>query len=138
MTLLSYVPPGRPPRPARSSGSEEGSVTAEAALVLPLLAVFAISLMWLISLGIAHVQAVDAARDAARELARGGDVAAATARALETAPAGSRIEVGHVQGLAHVDVTFAAQPPGWLLVPLPPVDVSATSVVATEDESRGP
>ncbi|MFY9915952.1 MAG: TadE family type IV pilus minor pilin [Nocardioidaceae bacterium] len=134
MTSLSCDPP---PSAPRQPDSERGSVTAEAALVLPLMAVFAISLIWLISIGIAHVQAVDAARDAARELARGGDAAAATARALETAPAGSRVEVGQEDGLAQVEVTFAARPPGWLLVPLPSVDVTATSAVAVEDQGLG-
>ncbi len=134
MTPLSYDPP---PVAPRKPDSERGSVTAEAALVLPLMAAFAISLIWLISIGIAHVQAVDAARDAARELARGGDVAAATAHALETAPAGSRVEVGHEHGLAQVEVSFAATPPGWLLVPLPSIDVTATSVVAVEDGGLG-
>ncbi len=116
--------------------SDRGSVTAEAALVLPLMAAFALSLVWMISIGIAHVQAVDAARDAARELARGGDVASATARAFATAPAGSRIDVTQTDGLATVDVTFSARPPGWLLVPLPAVRMTTSSSVEVEGSDR--
>ncbi len=113
---------------------QQGSVTAEAALVLPLMAAFALSLVWMISIGIAHVRVVDAARDAARELARGGDVTTATAQALETAPAGSQVDVTRTQGLARVDVTFVARPPGWLLMPLPSLELRTSSAVEVEGD----
>ena len=49
---------------------ESGAVTAETAVALPLLAVFAISMAWLVSLGITQVRALDAARETARAAAR--------------------------------------------------------------------
>jgi hypothetical protein len=114
---------------------ECGSVTAEAALVLPIVAGFALTLVWMVSVGIGYITAVDAARDAAREIARGGDVAGATARARETAPADSRVDV-HRDGVdAVVDVAFSTRAPGWLLVPLPSVEVRASSTVEVEDDA---
>lgn len=112
--------------------AERGSVTAEAAIVLPIMAAFALTLIWMISLGIAHVLVVDAARDAAREIARGGDIASAVSRAHETAHADAHVTVHTQDGLATVDVSYAVTPPGWLLVPMPVVDVEASSTVEVE------
>lgn len=119
-------------RQAGHPRDESGSVTAEAALVLPIMAFFALALVWLVSLGLAQVQAVDAARDAARELARGGDSSAATVAARRTAPDDAAVEVGHDGGLVTVSVSFPSQPPAWLIVPVPSVDVHATAAVAVE------
>ncbi|HEY7043310.1 MAG TPA: TadE family type IV pilus minor pilin [Nocardioidaceae bacterium] len=119
--------------------SAHGSVTAEAAIVLPIMAAFALTLIWMISVGIAQIQAVDAARDAAREIARGGDVDAATARARVTAPADARVDIDRSAGEAVVTVSFTAKPPRWLFVPLPPVGISASSSVEVErDDAREP
>lgn len=109
-----------------------GSVTAEAAIVLPIMAAFALALVWLISLGIAQVRAVDAARDAAREVARGGDAAAAIVVAHRSAPADARVSVDRDGADWVVTVTFPARAPGWLMVPVPTADVHATAVVAAE------
>ncbi len=116
---------------------ESGSVTAEAAIVLPLMAVFVLALVWMISLGITEVRAVDAARDAAREIARGGDDAAAVAAARDTVPESSTVRVDHGTEDVAVVVTVRQQPPGWLLLPVPDVDVHASATVRTEaDGSR--
>lgn len=90
---------------------ESGSVTAEAAIVLPLMAVFVLALVWMISLGITEVRAVDAARDAAREIARGGDDAAAVAAARDTVPESSTVRVDHGTEDVAVVVTVRQQPP---------------------------
>ena len=76
-------------------------MTAEAAIVVPIMAAFALALVWLITLGIAQVRAVDAARDAAREMARGDDAAAAVSAARRTAPA------------AHVSPSIGRATTGW-------------------------
>jgi hypothetical protein len=122
----------RTARPRRRRPDEEGSVTAEAAIVVPIMAAFALALVWLITVGIAQVRAVDAARDAARELARGDDVAAATSAARRTAPADAHVFVDRRGDDVVVTVTFRAAPPGWLLVPAPSMDVHASAVVAAE------
>lgn len=122
-------------RPRRRR-SESGSVTAEAALVLPTMALFALALVWMIGVAIAQVRVVDAARDAAREVARGGDIAAADGQARRTAPDGSRVQVNVVGGQATVSVTCPASPPAWMILPLPTVDVHATATVAVEGSPR--
>jgi hypothetical protein len=96
------------------------------------MAAFALTLIWLISVGVAQVLVVDAARDAAREIARGGDLASAVSQARETAPAQARVTVHTQNGLATVDVSYTVAPPGWLLIPLPAVDVHASSSVQVE------
>ena len=45
---------------------ETGAVTAETAVALPLIAVFTLSMAWLVSIGITDVRALDAARETAR------------------------------------------------------------------------
>jgi Flp pilus assembly protein TadG len=117
---------------AHRIGEERGSVTAEAALVLPVVAAFALALVWLVTVALAHVRVVDAARDAAREIARGGDPAAAQAQARATAGQGVTMVVDRSGQDATVTIRFASRSPTWLLVPMPDVDVSATATVAAE------
>ena len=114
-------------------GGERGSVTAEAAVTLPLLAAVALCLVWLISIGIAQIQVVDAARDAARAVARGESRAEASASARATAPEGADVDVVTADGTATVTVAARREAPGWLLVPLPAFTVRSTSVVRLED-----
>lgn len=109
-------------------------VTAEAALVLPLIAIFALALVWLMTVGIAEVRVVDAARDAARAVARGEDDTAAAGAARRTAGSDAGVTVRRGSGLVSVTVTERVSPPGWLLVPLPSVTVSSHSSVEAEDE----
>ena len=123
-------------RQLSAADHEHGSVTAEAALVLPLVAAFALALVWLISLGFAQVQAADAARDAAREIARGGDQGMATMAARRTAPDSASVALQREGDLVTVSVSFPSRPPSWLLVPVPSVDVHASATVAAEDSAQ--
>ncbi len=107
-------------------------VTAEAAAVLPLLALVAIALAWVVSVGIAQVRVVDAARDGARTVARGDSDTAAVAAARRTAGGSASVEVTRLDGLVSVRVSQRATAPGWLLIPLPSVTIEADSSV--EDE----
>ncbi|MEP6665182.1 MAG: TadE family protein [Nocardioidaceae bacterium] len=111
---------------------QRGSVTAEAAIVLPIVAAFALTLVWMLSVGIAKVQVVDAARDGARAIARGEDDEQAIAQARETAGEGSQISVDRGNGSVTVTVSFVAGAPGWLLVPLPEMTVGSRSTVDVE------
>jgi hypothetical protein len=110
-----------------------GYVTAEAAVVLPVIALFALALLWMISLGIAQVRAVDCARDAARSLARGDASARAVAVGMRQAPPGTVVTVAREDGEVTARVTIRAHPPRWLLVPLPAIALHASA--STPDEA---
>ena len=64
------------------SRDQRGAVTAELALGIPMLVSLTIGLVWLLSIGIAQVRIVDAARETARASARGDPDAVAVARGL--------------------------------------------------------
>ena len=53
-------------------------MTAETAVALPLIALFAVSMAWLVSIGITQVRALDAARETARAAARSDGAGEAT------------------------------------------------------------
>jgi hypothetical protein len=135
------TPRGWSPRPAvgRTSrvytGQQEGMVTAEAAAVLPLLSVVAVALTWVVSVGITQVRVVDAARDAARAVARGDGEASAVAAARRTAGDSATVEIHRDGGLVSVTVSERASAPGWLLLPLPGTTLRARAEVEDERDS---
>jgi hypothetical protein len=106
-------------------------------VVLPLLAVFALCLCWLLSLGIAHVRVVDAARDGARALAR-GEASDRVAQHVQRAAPGARAEVSHSGEMATVLVTREVTAPGWLLMPFPDVELRARAAVLAEGDRAAP
>ncbi|MFD5817506.1 TadE family type IV pilus minor pilin [Streptomyces sp. NPDC127038] len=87
-----------------------GFVTAEAAVVLPSLALVGMALVWALLAASAQIQCVDAARAGARSAARQDpqDVVVATAR--RAAPSGATVTVGREGDL--VRVTVGARTPG--------------------------
>jgi Flp pilus assembly protein TadG len=111
--------------------TERGAVTAEAAVVLPLMVALTLGLVWLLSLGAQQVRVVDAAREAARVAARGDPDAAAIERALTAAP-GSTVTVAHGDGEVAVTVSTTISGPGGLFGGLPGADLSARAVAAAE------
>lgn len=113
---------------------ERGAVTAELAMALPLLLAVTVGLVWLLSVGSAQVRTVDAAREAARALARGDDPATAVAAGERVVPPGGRVTVstsgGDVVALAQAEV----EGPGGLFGFLPSVTVRAEAVGLAEDD----
>lgn len=107
-------------------------VTAETALVLPLVAAFTLAMAYLVSLGVGQVRIVDAARDAARSVAAGETSRDATRRALDGAPPGSSVEIEADDDLVRVTVRTVVEAPSWLLVPLPAVTLTADASVQAE------
>jgi hypothetical protein len=107
-------------------------VTAEAALVLPIVAAFCLVLVWLLSVGVAQVRVVDAARDAARAIARGEDRDAAATAARRTAPAGADVAFDASAEAVTARVSVQATAPGWLLIPLPAIAVESSATVEAE------
>ena len=115
---------------------ESGAVTAETAMALPMIVIFALSMAWLVSVGITQVRALDAAREAARAAARseGGPDAASLGRRV--APSGSRISVGHGGGTVVVTVSSPVRGPAGLFGHLAGgFRVRAEAVAAQEPES---
>ena len=68
-------------------------MTAETAMVLPLVALFTVAMAWMVCVGITQVRALDAAREVARAAARSESGGQALALGRQVAPAGSRISV---------------------------------------------
>jgi ABC-type molybdate transport system substrate-binding protein len=128
-----------PRSPRRRVTGENGTVTAEAALVLPVIAAFVLALLWLLTIGIAKVQTVDAARDAARVFARGDGTAAAMAAARQSAPQAAHVEVdSSSSGSVTVTVTATAVAPSWLFVALPSPTVGSTATTPIEGSDGAP
>jgi TadE-like protein len=109
-----------------------GSVTAETAVLLPTLVVVAATLMWLVSVGVAQVRCVDAARDAARALARDESAEVAVELARQVAPEGARVVVHRTGDLVDVEVTYHATPPGAVLDRVTALDLRATATTPAE------
>ncbi|MFG3656816.1 TadE family type IV pilus minor pilin [Streptomyces sp. NPDC047706] len=75
----------------RGQGADRGFVTAEAALVLPVLVMFAMGLVWALLVAAAQIQCVDAARTGARAAARQDPHDAVVQLAREVAPRGAKV-----------------------------------------------
>ncbi|MFI1649189.1 TadE family type IV pilus minor pilin [Streptomyces avidinii] len=112
--------------------SDRGYVTAEAALVIPALVLFAALLVWALMAAAAQIRCVDAARAGARAAARSEPVEVAEAAARAAAPEGARVELARVGDVWRIRVVAPAPGPGGL-----PVRLGAQAVALAED-SVGP
>jgi Flp pilus assembly protein TadG len=124
--------------PHRQHRGQRGAVTAELALVLPLLVAVTLGLVWLLAVGAAQVRTVDAARETARALARGDDEAEAVDRGARVAPPGSTVTVTRSGGEIRVSVTGEVPGPGGLFAHLPTPSVHAEAVAAEESQEGPP
>jgi hypothetical protein len=118
--------------PRRDRRAELGSVTAETAVVLPVLVALTLGLVWVVSLAVAQVRVVDAARETARALARDESADAAVRLGEQVAPEGSRISVEQGDTTVTVRVVAEVSGPGGLFSFLPGVLVDADAVAAKE------
>ena len=119
------------PRTSRRC-DERGIVTAEAATVLPLLVAVTLAMVWLVTLGLAEMQVTDAAREAARALARGEPRDTAVALARRAAP-GSRVTVGEEAGTVVVRVDRRVSPAAGALGDLAGATVHGEAVALLEE-----
>ncbi len=111
---------------------ERGAVTAETAMALPVLVLFTLAMVWLVSLGITQVRAIDAARETARAAARSQGAGAATALGRRVAAEGSQVSVRHAGATVVARVSSPVQGPGGLLGRWASVRVRAEAVAAQE------
>ncbi|MCC3652603.1 pilus assembly protein [Streptomyces sp. S07_1.15] len=112
--------------------SDRGYVTAEAAVALPVLALFAMILIWGQMAASAHIRCVDAARAGARAAARSEPREAALAAARAAAPRGAEIGLRRGDGLVRVTVAVRAPGPGPLGLRL------RSEAVASDESVAGP
>ncbi|MDQ0832484.1 hypothetical protein QF032_004328 [Streptomyces achromogenes] len=108
-------------------------MTAESAVVLPVVVVFAMSLVWGLLVMSAQIQCVDAARAGARAAARQDPSDAVLEVARVTAPRGARVTVGREGD--QVRVVVVAKPPGLRGLPF---EVREEAVAAAEEAVGDP
>jgi len=115
--------------PLKRGRGERGSVTAEAAVVLPVLVVLLTVGVGAVSAVTAQMRCVDAAREAARAAARGESSQIAMELAVEAAPDGAQVSLD--SGTERIVVTVTAEVPigGGLL---PAVTVRGEAVALPE------
>ena len=119
-------------RRAPATGGERGAVTAETAMVLPLLLALALGLVWTLSLAVTQVRVTDGAREVARALAREESHGTALALGRRVAPAGSQFEIQRDGRALVVRVTAEVAGVGGLFGFAPAVRVHAEAVAARE------
>ncbi len=112
--------------------TEQGAVTAETVVVLPVLVALVLGLVWLLSLGVTQLRVVDAARETARAVARDESAERALVLGRRVAPQRSRISVQHQRDTVVVTVDTEVRGPGGLFAFLPGVRVRAEAVAAKE------
>jgi Flp pilus assembly protein TadG len=113
------------------SRDQRGAATAELALGIPLLVSLTVGLAWILAIGLAQVQMVDAARETARAGARGDSQEAALTRGRQVAP-GADVTVTMSDGEVVATASDTVAPPGGLLSFLPAVHVHAQAVTSAE------
>jgi hypothetical protein len=112
-----------------------GYVTAETAMVLPVLALLLAVALWAVAVGSAQLGCVDAARDGARAAARGESDAAASAAARSAAPTGAIVELRHQGSFVVVVVTARVGKGLGPLSAIPAPVAAATAVAQSEGTS---
>jgi Flp pilus assembly protein TadG len=113
---------------------ENGMVTAETAIVLPVLLLVLAGAVAAVTVVGAHLRCVDAAREGARAAARGEDAATVTAIVGRAAPPGALLHVATGEDEVTVTVTARIAPLGP--VPLR-ITVSAEAVALREPGEGG-
>jgi len=131
-------------RPAGADGeaadrADDGFVTAETAVLLPVLVALMAVLVWGVLLGAAQIRCLDAAREAARAAARGDPPGQVLAAARATAPSGAAVTVSEHGAEVRVLVSTRSQGPGTLggLLSLQ-VSGSASALREEADGAAGP
>lgn len=110
--------------PRAGRGADGGYVTAETAMVIPVLVVLTGTLIWGLMAAAAQIRCVDAARAGARAAARSETPAVVREVARRAAPGGARVTVVRDGDMVRVRVT----------VPRPRFPLTLTAEAAALDE----
>lgn len=114
-----------------------GSVTAETAVLLPVLLIVLAAAVGVLACVAAQLRCVDAARAAARVAARGDTPALVRTTGERLAPAGATVTLRSAgEGTVEVVVTAQVRPFGGALGGLPAVPVSGRAVAPVEGTAR--
>ncbi len=116
----------------RRRRDDRGAVTAETAVVLPVLVLVAVGLASLVALGVSQVRVIDAARETARAVARGDDPGSGIALGRQVAPDGAEFQVTTEDGTVRVVVTAQVHGAGGVLGFVPGFRARAEAVAALE------
>lgn len=119
----------------RHRRADRGSVTAETAVLLPVLLVVLAAAIAVLACVAAQLRCVDAARGAARAAARGEPVDVVRAAGERLGPPGAAVRVTTGGDDVEVVVSATVRPFGRLLGVLPGVAVSGRAVAAVEGPS---
>lgn len=111
---------------------QRGSVTAEVAIVLPVLVIAMFGALWLIGVLVANVRCGDAARDVARAIARGESESVARTLGERTAPRDAHITITRQGADVVVTVQADAQGEGAFLELLPSTNLTGRAVIHAE------
>lgn len=114
-----------------SGRRDSGMATAELAVVLPTLVLVIAAALAMVSVVLAQVRCVDAAREAARAAARGEPAAVIRTAAVRAAPPGASVDVGAAGEDVRVTVSAQAGRVGGLV---PAFHVSASAVALREPD----
>jgi len=120
----------------RRAAREQGYVTAETAVVLPVLLIVLTMAVWVLACVNAQLRCTDAAAMAARAAARGDSTSKAVAAGRLVAPQGADVQVSLVGEQAHAQVQVEVRPFGDALAGLPGFRVHSRAVAAREDVLR--
>lgn len=116
----------------RATGGDRGSVSAETAVVLPVLVLVLAVLVFVLACVAAQLRCVDAARSAARLAARGETPARVEAAAREAAPPGADVRVSREGDQVLVVVDASVEPFGRAARGLASVQVRGRAVALDE------
>lgn len=115
---------------------QRGSVTAETAVVLPVLLIVLLACIWVLAAVGTQLRCVDAARVTARVAARGDTDAVARSAGQAAAPPGAVIVISTRGEQVHVEVRAQVRPvPALSALPALPVQGRAVALV---EPSSGP
>jgi len=108
-------------------------VTAEAALVIPVLLAVTMALCWGIAVGAAQVRLIDAAREGARLAARGESSDTVDAAVRRIGPPGTRADVSMSGDTVIVEVEAHVSPELPLVGDLPGLWLESEVIAASEE-----
>lgn len=109
-------------------------VTAEAALVIPVLLAVTLTLSWAIAVGAAQVRLIDAAREGARLAARGEPVGVVDAAIRRAGPEGTSGTVTISDGTVSVRVQADVSPGIPLVGDVGGISLGARATAAVEEK----